>query len=363
MPTFRTTTNARWDCHGCGDCCRGYALGPVEPEIVQALTDRGVEAAWPPAAQAPWVERRRGPDGSEGAFLTHRDGACVFLRPDNGCAIHGLYGAAAKPGFCREYPFHVLDDPHGTVVVVRPSCSSLHLGVEGGTPVALQAAAADALPRTYTRRRFAPPVVPILPDVGLPLEAWMDHERRLLAMLDEDLEPELAVARLRTVLFTLAGRPPGASDAHVARLATGAVVEALRRLMERAANDPDPTADPHRVAFARTAHALLERAQGGWRSPRPLTGDARRYLLGLLRSFVLAKGWTAVGSVAEGLGAYLVQVAVVRTAAPGDGPIDAKAASKVIIPWTRMAENPAIAGVFRLTRPALWDAFERTGDA
>jgi Fe-S-cluster containining protein len=358
MPNLRTPTDARWDCHGCGDCCRGYELGPVEPGIIQALVERDVAAAWAPAAAAPWFTTRQGPDGREGLFLAYRDGACVFLRPDNLCAIHGLYGAEAKPGFCREYPFHVLDDPSGTAVVVRASCSSLHRGVDAGTPVADQAATVDALPRAYTRRRFAPQAVPVLPDVGLPLADWMAHEARLLALLDDPtLEPEVAVARLRAVLFTLAQRPLGDADARRARLATGAVVEALRRLMGRAAADPDPRAEAHRVAFAHTAHALLERAQAHHGSPRPLTDDGRRYLLGLLRSFLLAKSWASVGSVADGLGAFLVQVAVVRTAAPGDGPIDANAASQVIIPWTRMIENPAITGVFRLARPALWDAF------
>jgi Fe-S-cluster containining protein len=358
MPNLRTTTDARWDCHGCGDCCRGYELGPVEPDIIQALVERDVAAAWAPAAGAPWFTTRTGPEGREGLFLAYRDGTCVFLRPDNLCAIHGLYGADAKPGFCREYPFHVLDDPAGTAVVVRASCSSLHRAVDGGTPVADQAATVDALPRAYPRRRFAPETVPILPDVGLPLADWMAHEGRLLALLDDPTpEPESAVARIRAVLFTLAQRPLGEVDARRARLATGAVVEALRRLMGRAAADPDPRAEAHRVAFAQTAHALLERAQAHHGSPRPLTDDGRRYLLGLLRSFLIAKSWASVGSVADGLGAFLVQTAVVRTAAPGDGPIDANAASQVIIPWTRMIENPAITGVFRLARPALWDAF------
>lgn len=358
MPTLRTTTEARWDCHGCGDCCRGYELGPVEPGIIEALQARNITGAWPAAAASPWFSTRVGPDGREGLFLAYRDGACVFLRPDNLCAIHGLYGAEAKPGFCREYPFHVLDDPAGTAVVVRASCSSLHRAVDAGSPVADQAPTVDALPRAYPRRRFAPETVPILPDVGVPLADWMAHETRLLALLDDaTLEPEAAVARIRATLCTLAQRPLPDVDARRARLATGAVVEALRRLMGRAATDPAPNAEAHRVAFARTAHALLERAQANQGSPRPLTDDGRRYLLGLLRSFLLAKSWASVGSVADGLGAFLVQTSVVRTAALGDGPIDANAASQVIIPWTRMIENPAITGVFRLARPALWDAF------
>lgn len=357
-PEIRTPTGARWDCHACGDCCRLYDLGPVEPHIVKGLQDRDIAAHWEPARAAPWFEVRRAPDGREAVFFTHRDGHCVFLRDDNLCAVHGLFGADAKPAFCREFPFHVLDDPRGTVAVVRPSCTSYHRGFAAGTPVADQAASAVALPRVMGRRRFAPTEVPVLPDAGVPLDAWMDHEARILAILDgPPVDPEASIAILRTELYAIAGRTGPIVDPKRARLAAGAVIEALRRLMDRAANDPNPSAEAHRVAFARAARDLLVRAQAGLATPRPLADDARAYLHLLLRTFVLAKGWASIGSVADGLGAFGVQATVVRSAALEDGPIDAAQAAEVLVKWTKLTENPAIMGVMRMARPALIDVF------
>lgn len=355
MSVIRTPPGARWDCHACGDCCRLYDLGPVEPEIIRGLRDRKIEDHWAPAKDAPWFEVRRAPDGREVYFLTHRNGQCVFLRDDNLCAVHGLFGSEAKPAFCREFPFHVLDDPRGTVAVVRPSCSSAHRGVGGGTPVADQAAAAVALPRVMGRRRWAPAEVAVLPDAALPIEAWMDLEERVIASITDDGEPEAQIAAIRATLLGAVGRPRAASDAQRARLACGAVIEALRRLMDRAANDPDPRAEAHRVAFARSMRDLLVAALAG--QARPLAPDGRAYLAQVLRTFLLAKGQAPIGSVAEGLGAFLVQVAVVRGAAPGQGPIDAAGVGAVVAKWSKLTDNPAIAGVLRMARPALYDAF------
>src|SRR6188768_3764626 len=135
---IRTPKDARWSCRSCGDCCRGFEFGPVEPAIIAGLEARDVAAHWAPAAEAPWYERRPAPDGTTALFLTHRDGHCVFLRDDALCAVHALWGAEAKPAFCREYPFHVVEDPEGIVVIARSDCGGFHESFVDGEPVADQ---------------------------------------------------------------------------------------------------------------------------------------------------------------------------------------------------------------------------------
>lgn len=356
--TVRVPSGSKWDCRGCGDCCRLYELGPVEPGIVRGLEERRIQDHWAPAAEKPWYEVRRAPDGREAYFLTHRDGHCVFLRDDNLCAVHGLFGAAAKPAFCREFPFHVLDDPKGTVVVVRPSCSGLHHSRVDGKPLQEHVPEVLALPRVMPRRKVLSGEVALLPGHVVPLDAYMAVETELLALLDGPAaDPEVLVARLRGALLKRTGgeaRP----DAKKARLAAGAVLEALRRLMAKAAS-PEPGQDPHRVAFAREAAQLLEEGTRGLANPGAFGPDAKDYLQGLLRTFVLAKGFQALGGVAEGLGFFLVQAALVRAAADigSGGLISAEQAGPIVVKWTKLTENPAIQGILKLTRPALVDLF------
>lgn len=351
--TVRTVTNARWDCHGCGDCCRGYELGPVEPSVIADLTARGVAAAWPPAGQQPWHVERTLPDGTTRTVLAHIDGHCVFLRDDGRCAVHALYGAEAKPGFCRLYPLRLVVDPLGTVATIRASCPSA--GKTASTPVRDHARRLVETIGPRGRQRFAPEVVPVLPDVGVDLDTWMAAEVSLLAQLDTLGDPGDALVRARDVLYDLVDRPVPTPDPQRARLAIGAVVEALARVMRTAATRPDPHGHAEREAFARRMAALLDAALPALGTPRPLAPDADAFLLEHIRSSLLIKEWTALGSVLDGVGALLVQVAVVRAVAAAD-PIDRDAAADVVVAWTRMVENPAVASVLKLARPALRDA-------
>lgn len=357
MPQIRTLPGARWDCHSCGNCCRFYELGPVEPEVIRRLEAERVEEKWAPAAGG-WYDVRTTAEGEQLNFLRHIDGHCVFLRDDQLCAIHGLYGADAKPGFCREYPFHVLEDPKGLVAVVRSSCAGYHASYADGQPVENHGPGVVELPRVVPRRRFAPDRIAVLPDLEVGLDEWMAWEQRLLDAIAAPDEPERAIARLRRELYTLAGRAEPSPDPHRARMAAGAVIEALRRLMAKAAADPDPTVPPIRLAFARDAAAMLEQALPGLTDPGALSVGARDWLHLLLRTAVLAKSFQGVGSVAEGLGATILPVLVVRAAAErGPDGISAAAASTIVVRWTQLVENRAIAGVLRLARPALLDLF------
>jgi hypothetical protein len=138
-------------------------------------------------------------------------------------------------------------------------------------------------------------------------------------------------------------------DPERARLATGAIVEGVRRLMAHAAGDAD--ADPHRRAFAAESERLLAAAlpRLGTTAPQPPHLDA--YLAGLTASFLLARWYLGLGGLAQGLGFLAVQASLAATAP------DLDAAAALVARWTRLTENAAVLGLLRRAEPALLDVY------
>ena len=351
----RVPEGARWDCRGCGDCCRLYALGPVEPAIVDALRARDVAAHWAPAAGG-WVEAKALPDGTNGYFFTHRDGHCVFLQDDQKCAIHARWGSDAKPGFCREFPFHVIDEARGPVVLARPSCSTLHDSFRDGTPVADQAADVLALPRVGPRRRFSPSVVPILPDAAVGLDDYVILEDDALAALGTELSPGEAIAQIRGALARRLRRDWPAADPRRAASAAREVTQHVHRMLAGVAARPPVGEDPHRVAFVAKAARFTEAAMAGLRADPQLDGDAFAYTTLLGRTWVLGKSFQPIGGFAAGLGAWWLGVRI-ATAAVGADRVDRAALGPAMVQWTKISDHPAVTGALRLASPALWEMF------
>lgn len=351
----RTPEGGRWDCAGCGDCCRLYALGPVEPEIVDALRARDVGAHWAPAA-APWVEARPIAEGVNGYFFTHRDGHCVFLRDDDKCAIHALWGAEAKPGFCREFPFHVVEEPRGTTVIARPSCSNLHHALRDGAPIADQVDGVLALPRVGPHRRFAPGAVPILPDAAVSLDDYTLLEDDALATITDDAGPGVAVARIRAQLASRLRRKWPEPDPRRAAAAAAEVTTRVHRLLAQAAAHPPSGEDPHRVAFVAEAAAFTADAARAIGRDRPLDADTLPYTAYLLRAWLLSKRFQPLGGLAQGLGAWWLGVRV-AAAATGADPVSRDALGPAIVHWTKISDHPAVVGALRMAAPALWEMF------
>lgn len=123
-----------WDCRGCADCCRTYAVRVTEAE--RAAIESQDWSDVPDLQDVPHMiwDRRLG-----GHRLNHRaDGSCVFLGPDNRCRIHAKYGAAAKPTACRIYPFTFAPAGDHWRVGLRYSCPSA--AANHGRPLAEHAA-------------------------------------------------------------------------------------------------------------------------------------------------------------------------------------------------------------------------------
>lgn len=370
MDAIRTPTDARWSCRACGFCCHLFKLGPVEPEIIEGLRQRGIEQRWAPAAAQPWMREEVGPDGRSAAFLTHVDGHCVFLRPDNLCAIHGLFGAEAKPGFCREYPFHVTSDAEGLVAVVRADCSGAADSFEDGQPTAEQAPSVVDLPRVVPRKPWAPELVQALPDLRVAGNVWAAWERELLASLDatraDPPGPEAMVAALRDRLCDLAGEDPLEADGARYIMALRAALQGLSMVLGPMVERVPPGTSDWERSFTAEMIAVIERARARLAEDystldAPLAQDARRYLNLTLRSQILGKSVHGLGGFSEGVGAWLLDAAIARAGQPEgwdpEIPLSASELGRVLSRWRKFSVNGAVQHVLRLARPALVDAF------
>ena len=341
---IETLADARWSCSQCGFCCTFVTLGPVEPQIIAGLKARAVERDWAPAASG-WHETRGGE-----AYLRRVDGGCVFLRPDKRCAVHDLYGAEAKPGFCRAFPLHAVETRESVSVVVRADCSGVHETLKSGQPLTEQVEALLAL--ESPRARFEPGRVEVLPGVSVPAASWLKWERALVAGLSEVARaPEPAVGWIRESLAALTATEAPPPDPARFRLAWRAVAEGMRLVAARAVSQGGGS--PAEVAFARENLARLEAALAT-SSLDEVSGERREYLGVLLQSFLLGKLYKGAGGPAAGLGLFLVTVQVARASAE---PVDLDSLAHHLSRFTRFLNNHAIQRVVQAARPALEDVF------
>ncbi len=355
--SLRSPEGLRWSCTQCGSCCSsGFDLGPVEPEVIRDLKAADISTKWP-AARHGWAHQRLTPGGQSAWFLEQSEqGRCVFLRDDDLCAVHVLLGADAKPGFCQQFPYHLVADPSGTVAVVRPMCDGFHRSFEQGAPVAASVDEVLTVPSRARVRRFAPETVAVLPGVTTDLDTWMDWETQVLSALQADpqLRPDAQVARTRHVLYQAADRTPPASRPEQAIAASTAVCTALEQVLGAVLQQPGP---PARKAFAVEARDRLatarQRLEAG---PLPPPSDElSRWTHLLLRSHLMAKHWRAWGRVDAGLGLFWMGWMIARAQAPPGA--DLATTQPAYRAWLILQANALVQHVLRRAEVALVDAF------
>lgn len=179
LPVRPLPTVQKWDCHGCSDCCRTYAVGVSEAERARIEGQKWEDE---PALNGvlPTVY-----DPSMGGYrMNHTaDGACVLLGPDNRCRIHAKFGSAAKPMACRVYPFVLVPAGDHWRLGIRFSCPSA--AENKGRPLADHAADLKAYAGLVEADVGAQlkdqPVPPLQPGQVLP---WADLLRFTKAILD-----------------------------------------------------------------------------------------------------------------------------------------------------------------------------------
>ena len=94
----------RYECTGCGVCCRSFLLGPLRSADVERIE----ELSWPEGMRLPvgrQALRYLQDKGDEVPFLRSFRGCCVFQDHDGLCAIQRHHGGSTKPLVCRLFPY------------------------------------------------------------------------------------------------------------------------------------------------------------------------------------------------------------------------------------------------------------------
>ena len=345
----RSPEGLRFTCRGSGACCRaGYILGPVEDEIAAGLDAADVAEWWPAAADG-WSEDRPHPNGGVVRFLRQVDGACVFLRPDQLCAVHAHLGAQAKPAFCRLFPFSAVRDPSGVAVGVRPNCQTLH-DQQGAEVTAERLQEVSELAQIAGLPNFAPSAIRVIGGRGVSLDDWMHVESLLLDV--SAAEPRALFHAYRGVL---AKAMPGGWPMPMApmyevswRQLAGMLHARLKPLSQQ------PGAGPRHERVVAVV-AMLERALARTGSPR-ISEEVGQQITQGARSMVVLKRFAEMGSFAAGMGLFALGVEVAAHAWPA-----AEAPPAAFGPpfsmWHDLMAHPAVVDMLRRQSDVLEELF------
>ncbi len=125
LPIRTLKIDERWDCHGCGACCRGGVV-PLDDEEVRRLREQAWEED--PDYRGTQVLVRHGLWRKRYRLAMRDDGSCIFLMPDGKCRIHREHGGDAKPLICRMFPFQLVPLADSACLTLRRSCPSAAAG-------------------------------------------------------------------------------------------------------------------------------------------------------------------------------------------------------------------------------------------
>jgi lysine-N-methylase len=194
MPVKSLPVVQRWDCRGCGDCCKTYHVRVTDAERARIeAQDWRADPALAGVEPLVW-DRHVG-----GYRLNHTpDGTCVFYGPDGRCRIHAKFGAAAKPMACRIYPFALVPAGDHWRVGIRFACPAA--AANDGRPLPEHAGDCREYAGLLEADAAAPPT-------GAPPElkpgqavSWPDLLRFVKAITDVLAEPGTPIDyRLRKV--------------------------------------------------------------------------------------------------------------------------------------------------------------------
>jgi len=121
LPIRVAPIDQRWQCHGCGRCCRGTIIS-LGTEDRQRLAEQHWEEQ--PEFSGKRIVARHGLLRRQYHLAKNKDGTCIFLEPDGLCRIHKQYGLEAKPLVCQMFPFQLVPLENFAYVTLRRYCPS-----------------------------------------------------------------------------------------------------------------------------------------------------------------------------------------------------------------------------------------------
>ena len=109
----------RWDCTGCGKCCRGNVV-PLHDDDLARLREQRWDQH-PDFRGTRTIVRQR-LIGGRYQLAQRDDGTCVFLTDEGLCRIHQEFGFESKPLVCRMYPLQLVPVHDTAYLTLRRSC-------------------------------------------------------------------------------------------------------------------------------------------------------------------------------------------------------------------------------------------------
>ncbi len=109
----------RWDCTGCGKCCRGNVVPLHEDDLARLREQRWDQH---PDYLGTKTMVRQGLIGGRYQLAQRSDGTCVFLTDEGLCRIHQEFGFETKPLVCRMYPLQLVPVHDTAYLTLRRSC-------------------------------------------------------------------------------------------------------------------------------------------------------------------------------------------------------------------------------------------------
>ena len=125
--TVTVLDEARHNCVGCGQCCKGYNFGPLREDEVTRISDMKFEEDGARLGRATRISQYDYNGENIPTLSRREDGRCIFLADDQRCIIHREHGAEAKPWFCQTFPVHFVASPNGDVSgYLQMECFGFH---------------------------------------------------------------------------------------------------------------------------------------------------------------------------------------------------------------------------------------------
>jgi Fe-S-cluster containining protein len=121
---FRLPEGWNYSCHHSGSCCEDFWEIPLDDISLARLNSLPLSSV-SPKFLAPEHYTERSETRPEGLSLKRASGRCVFLDPARRCAVHGNFGAGAKPQTCQDFPFRYVCTPGGVYVGLSMACPSV----------------------------------------------------------------------------------------------------------------------------------------------------------------------------------------------------------------------------------------------
>jgi len=114
-----------WDCHHCGDCCKGTIVMLGDEDLSRIRQQRWQDH---PDFGGAKIVVRHGLFGKRYRLAQRPDGYCVFRTSDHRCRIHQEFGYEAKPLVCRMAPLELVPLERMAYLTLHRYCPSAAAG-------------------------------------------------------------------------------------------------------------------------------------------------------------------------------------------------------------------------------------------